>query len=127
MVYRDYYLNPTQVFVDSERVLKFNIDMFNKWIIRIGNWEDEAPDMAVMTIRECLDSMRRLGTKHLYDIVSTLIGFRIEHLEARLVWQEARRGQGLAEKKDYLFKTAAERGIKILKAYQEMFDMLKVA
>lgn len=119
MQYRDYYLNPVQVFANSERVLKFNIDMFNKWIIRVGNWESEAPDMAVMTIRECLDSMRRLGTKHLYSIVSTLIGFRIEQLEGRLV-------PGLDEKKDYLFKTAAERGIKILKVYQEMFDELKV-
>ena len=118
MVYRDYYLNPTKMFANSERVLKFNIEMFNKWIIRVGNWEDEAPDMAVMTIRESLDSMRRLGTKRLYDIVSTLIGFRIEQLEARLV-------PGLDEKKDYLFKTAAERGIEILKVYQEMFDKLK--
>jgi hypothetical protein len=125
MVYRDYYLNPTKVFANSERVLKFNIELFNKWIVRVGNWEDEAPDMAIMTMRECLDSMRRLGTKHLYDIVSTLIGFRIEQLEARLVWQEARHGQGLAEANDYLFKTAAERGIKILKVYQEMFNKLK--
>ena len=118
MVYRDYYLNPTKMFANSERVLKFNIDMFNKWIIRVGNWEDEAPDMAVMSIRECLDSMRRLGTKRLYDIVSTLISFRIEQLEARLV-------PGLDEKKDYLFKTAAEKGIKILNVYKEMFDKLK--
>ena len=118
MVYRDYYLNPTKMFANSERVLKFNIDMFNKWIIRVGNWEDEAPDMAVMTIRESLDSMRRLGTKRLYDIVSTLIGFRIEQLEARLV-------PDLDEKKDYLFKTAAERGIEILNVYKEMFDKLK--
>ena len=118
MVYRDYYLNPTKMFANSERVLKFNIEMFNKWIIRVGNWEDEAPDMAVMTIRESLDSMRRLGTKRLYDIVSTLIGFRIEQLEARLV-------PDLDEKKDYLFKTAAERGIEILNVYKEMFDKLK--
>ena len=118
MVYRDYYLNPTKMFANSERVLKFNIEMFNKWIIRVGNWEDESPDMAVMTIRESLDSMRRLGTKHLYDVVSTLIGFRIEQLEARLV-------PGLDEKKDYLFKTAAERGIEILNVYKEMFDKLK--
>ena len=118
MVYRDYYLNPSQTFANSERVLTFNIGMFNKWIVRVGNWESEAPDMSVMTIRESLDSMRRLGTKYLYDVVSKLIGFRIEQLEARLV-------PGLDENKDYLFKTAAERGIKILNVYKEMFDQLR--
>ena len=118
MEFKDYYLNPTKMFANSERVLKFNIEMFNKWIVRVGNWEDEAPDMAVMTLRESLDSMRRLGTKHLYDVVSALIGFRIEQLEARLV-------PGVDEKRDYLFRTAAERGIEILKVYQEMFDKLR--
>jgi hypothetical protein len=106
------------LYFNSERVLKFNIEMFNKWIVRIGNWEDEAPDMAVMTMRECLDSMRRLGTKDLYDVVSALLGFRIEQLEARLVPEGD-------EKKDYLFKTAAERGIEILNVYKEMFDQLR--
>ena len=118
MKFRDYYLNGDMMFANSERVLKFNIEMFNKWLSRIGNWESEAPDMAVMTIRECLDSMRRLGTKHLYDVVSTLIGFRIEQLEARL-------DKCGDENKDYLFKTAAEKGIKILNVYKEMFDVLR--
>ena len=118
MKFRDYYLNPTKMFANSERVLTFNIEMFNKWIVRVGNWESEAPDMAVMTMRESLDSMRRLGTKELYDVVSTLIGFRIEQLQLRVE-------NCVDEKKDYLFKTAAERGIDILNAYKEMFDLMR--
>ena len=119
MKYRDLYLNPTKMFANSERVLTFNIEMFNKWIARVGNWESEAPDMAVMTMRECLDSMRRLGTKHLYDVVSTLIGFRIEQLEVRLK-------NCVDVKKDYLMKTSAERGIILLESYKEMFDILRI-
>ena len=119
MKFRDCYLNPTKMFANSERVLTFNIEMFNKWIARVGNWESEAPDMAVMTMRECLDSMRRLGTKDLYDVVSELIGFRIEQLQARL--------EGVKdEKKDYLFKVSAERGVSLLEGYKEMFDLMRV-
>ena len=120
MKYRDYYLNPTKIFANSERVLTFNIEMFNKWIVRVGNWESEAPDMAIMTIRECLDSMRRLGTKHLYDIVSTLIGFRVEQLQLRIE-------NCVDEKRDYLFKKSAERGIELLSAYKEMFDLMRAS
>lgn len=118
MIYRDFYLNQSTLFENSERVLTFNIEMFNKWLPRVGNWENEAPDMAIMTIRECLDSMRRLGTKDLFDVISQLIGFRIEQLEMRL--------KGVKdEKKDYLFKMSAERGIAILKDYKEMFDLMR--
>ena len=118
MQFRDYYLNPTQIFANSEQVLTFNIEMFNKWIIRVGNWEDEAPDMAVMTMRECLDSMRRLGTKDLYDVISELLRFRIEQLQARI-------DTAKELKKDYLFKMSAEKGLSFLEAYKEMFDILR--
>ena len=118
MQFRDYYLNPTKMFANSEQVLTFNIVMFNKWIVRVGNWEDEAPDMAIMTMRECLDSMRRLGTKDLYDVVSALLGFRIEQLQVRIETAEEL-------KKDYLFKMSAEKGLSFLEAYKEMFDILR--
>lgn len=118
MQFRDYYLSPTQIFANSEQVLTFNIEMFNKWIVRVGNWECEAPDMAVMTMRECLDSMRRLGTKDLYDVVSELIRFRIEQLQVRIDTAEEL-------KKDCLFKMSAEKGLRFLEAYKEMFDILR--
>ena len=118
MQFRDFYLNPTMMFANSERVLTFNIEMFNKWIARVGNWECQAPDMAVMTMRECLDSMRRLGTKDLYDVVSELISFRMEQLQERL-------DDCVDEKKDYLFKMSAEKGLSFLESYKEMFDILR--
>ena len=114
MKYSDYFLNPKQVFANSEHVLRFNIQIFNKYIALIGNYNNQAPDMAIMSMRECLDSMRRLGTKNLFDVVSTLIGCRIEQLEAR-------DNTNL----NYLDRTSIEKGIKFLTSYQEMFDILR--
>ena len=114
MKYKDCYLNSKQVFADSERVLRFNIQIFNKYINLIGRYNHEAPDMAIMTMRESLGSMRCLGTKHLFDVISSLIEARIEYLEIK-------------DSKDlnYLDKTSLEKGIKFLKSFQEMFDILR--
>ena len=114
MKYRDFYLNPNQVFANSEHVLRFSMQIFNKYIARVGNYENEAPDMAIMSMRECLDSMRRLGTKDLFDVVSTLVRYRIEQLEDRD-----------DTNLNYLDRTSRKKGIKFLKSYQEMFDILK--
>ncbi len=114
MEYNDYYLNTNQVFANSEHVLRFNIQIFNKYISLIGSYNNQAPDMFIMSMRECFDSMRRLGTKNLFDVVSSLISCRIKQLEDR-------------DNTDlnYLDKTSLEKGIKFLTSYQEMFDSLR--
>ena len=114
MKYKDYYLNSKQVFANSENLLRFNIQIFNKYITLIGNYNHQAPDMAIMTMRECLGSMRRLGTVSLFDVLSSLIGYRIEQLEAR-------DNTNL----NYLDRTSLEKGIRFLKSFQEMFDILR--
>ena len=114
MEYREFYLNPVSIFVDSERVLRFNIEIFNRYIGRVGDWESDAPDMVVMSMRESLDSMRRLGTVDLFGEVSGLIGSRIEQLKVR-------GDKGLS----YVEELYIKKGIKFLEGYIEMFDILK--
>ena len=81
MEYREFYLNPVSIFVDSERVLRFNIEIFNRYIGRVGDWESDAPDMVVMSMRESLDSMRRLGTVDLFGEVRGLYGLPFHKLD----------------------------------------------
>ena len=116
MKYRDFYLNKKITFSNSENVLRFNIQVFNTYIALIGSYNNKAPDMAFMRMSECLGSMRRLGTKHLFDVVYTLIGCRIEQLEAR-------DNKNL----NYLDKTSLEKGIAFLKGFHEMFEMLRTS
>ncbi len=114
MEYKDCYLNCNQIFANSENVLRFNIQIFNKYISLVGNYSHEAPDMAFLSMRECLDSMRRLGTKSLFDVISNLIGTRIKQLKDR-------------DSRDlsYLDRMSTEKGIEFLENFQEMFDILR--
>ena len=116
MKYKDLYLNKKLGFANSENVLRFNIQIFNTYITLIGNYNHKAPDMAIMSMRECLGSMRRLGTKHLFNDVYTLIECRIKQLEDK-------DNTGL----NYLDKVSLEKGINFLKSFHEMFNTLRIS
>ena len=83
LVYQEKMLKENLPWKNSEEVLRFNIETFNKYFFKAGESDQHGSETALIRLDESLSSMRELGSQFLFLIILKLINIEIKNLQSR--------------------------------------------